>query len=76
MKTWGTSGTDGTDVTRAELLAELLRLERRLGRPPEPADVDQHGKFSHEVYLRRFPDWDAALGEVGLASPGTSECLG
>lgn len=75
MKTWG--ATDETGATRAELLAELLRLERHLGRPPTPADVDRHGKFAAETYRRRFPDWTTALREAGLAAPRrASESLG
>lgn len=77
MKTWGASETDGTGVTRAELLAELLRLDRNLGRSPTPADVDRHGKFAAETYRRRFSDWTTALREAGLAAPRrSSESLG
>ena len=75
MKTWGATGGD-SGATRAELLAELLRLERALGRPPTPADVNRHGKFAAESYRRRFPDWTTALREAGLEAPRRSEPLG
>lgn len=77
MKTWGATDADGTGATRAELLAELLRLERALGRSPTPTDVDRHGKFAAETYHRRFPDWTVALREAGLQAPRrSSESLG
>jgi hypothetical protein len=77
MKTWGATDVDGTGARRAELLAELLRLERALGRPPTPADADRHGKFAAETYRERFPDWATALREAGLPAPRrSSESLG
>ena len=77
MKTWGATDADGSGATRAELLAEILRLERVLGRPPTPADIDRHGKFAAEIYHRRFADWSVALREAGLAAPRrSSESLG
>lgn len=72
MKTWGATDADGSGATRAELLAELLRLERALGRPPTPADVDRHGKFAPESYHQRFADWSSALREAGLSAPRRS----
>ena len=76
MKTWGVGETDVIEVTRVALLAELLRLEAALGRPPTPADVDRYGKFAAEEYRRRFPDWSVALGEAGLVAQERSEPLG
>lgn len=52
----------GTD----QLLDELARLTRTLGRVPSEGDMDENGAYSAAAYRNHFDDWNAALEELDL----------
>lgn len=49
-----------------ELLAELHRLDDRLGRSPTKVDMDEHGQYSSKTYSDRFGSWNDALQQAML----------
>jgi len=61
-----TPRTQGTQQSRAELIAELQRLAEDLGRPPKTTDMDDAGTYSHGVYYNEFESWEAALEAAGF----------
>ncbi len=54
------------NIPKLELLSELQRLEKELGRRPIRDEMVQHGKFGHSVYTLRFGSWNDALIEAGF----------
>ena len=58
--------TQGTQLSRTDLIAELQRLADDLGRPPKTTDMDEHGTYSYGVYINRFGSWNSALEIAGL----------
>jgi hypothetical protein len=60
---------DTRRIPRADLLAELQRLEETLGRRPTWADMEQEGSYSGWPYLSEFGSWRAALVEAGYEPP-------
>jgi hypothetical protein len=59
----------GTKRSEAELLDELVRLTRELGRPPSEQDMDEKGAHGATTYRKRWGDWNAALEQVTLDPP-------
>lgn len=55
-----------TQIERKELVQELYRLTRELGRPPTQTDMKTKGLYSPDVYHDRFGSWSDALAETGL----------
>ena len=58
--------TQGTKISRVDLLEELRRLADELERPPKTTDMDKYGKYSQGVYYRRFGSWGEALKSAGI----------
>ena len=52
-------------ISDKDLLDELARLTKELGRTPRREDVDAYGKFSANSYKRAFGIFSNALMEVG-----------
>jgi len=52
-------------ISREELLEEIHRLAKRLGRPPVVSDLQEEGRFSIRGYLREFGGWDTAITTAG-----------
>lgn len=57
------------DHTEEEILSELRRLARELGRVPSVVDMNEMGAFSQGVYYTMYSGWNAALEAAGL-TPG------
>lgn len=55
-----------TRIDRTELVHELYRLTRELGRPPTQTDMQSKGLYSADVYHHRFGSWSEALAEADL----------
>ncbi len=53
--------TQGQDISRTDLIAELQRLANDLGRPPKTTDMEEHGAYSHGTYYNEFDSWEVAL---------------
>lgn len=53
-------------IKRADLLRELFRLTRNLGRPPTQSDIEKQGLYSVDVYHDSFGSWSGALEEANL----------
>lgn len=66
LKAAGFGSNPGTPIDDETLLDELESLTRELGRVPSGRDMDEHGAFSENVYLRHFGAWDDALAELNL----------
>jgi len=49
-----------------ELLDEIKRLARKLGRTPTMSDMEDYGKYSSATYKYRFEGWSAAVDAAGL----------
>jgi len=47
--------------TDAELLGDVLRVERELGRPPNSAEYKRHGRVHLSSVCRRFGDWAGVI---------------
>lgn len=60
--------TQGTKISRVDLLEELRRLADELERPPKTNDMEENGKYSQGVYYRRFGSWEEALEAAGIES--------
>lgn len=58
--------TQGTTISREDLLEELRRLADELERPPNTTDMEENGKYSQGVYYRRFGSWEEALKSAGI----------
>jgi hypothetical protein len=54
------------NLSTAELLDELSRLESELGRPPTSEDMREFGKHDPVPYQRAFGTWNGALREAGF----------
>lgn len=53
---------------REELIDELRRVARELGRPPTAAEMDTHGAVTRRPYVREFGSWSAALEAAGITA--------
>lgn len=60
------SRTQGSEVSRTDLIAELQSLADDLGRPPKTTEMDEYGAYSHGVYYNKFESWKAALSAAGV----------
>lgn len=49
-----TGGSTGDPVSDDELLSELMKLAKQLGRRPSGNQVDAKGKYGRALYLRRW----------------------
>jgi len=58
--------TQGTRLSRTDLIAELQSLADDLGRQPKTTDMDEYGAYSHGVYYNKFESWEDALATAGL----------
>ena len=54
-----------TDLSEAELFAEIHRLRDELGRTPTTPDIRQYSDYSLQSYTERFGSWNNALSEAG-----------
>jgi hypothetical protein len=59
----------GTKRSDADLLDELARLTRELGRAPSELDMDEAGAYGATTYRERWGDWNRALEEVAIDPP-------
>lgn len=57
---------DTRELSDEQLLSELQRLSRDLGRVPRAEDMDGEGAHAPVTYHRRFGSWRDALGKAGL----------
>lgn len=69
------AGGKGSEIADEELIDELRRLERILGRRPSLNDNTKHGCYSATAYRNHFGSWSGALEQLGynIDSPETSE---
>lgn len=54
------------NIPDEELIDEIRRLRRLIGRPPCGHEMNKLGKFSANIYQRRFGSWNDSLKEAGL----------
>lgn len=53
--------------TTAELLDEVERLHKELGKVPSISDLEEHGQISQHTYYSHFEGgWNAVISEAGL----------
>lgn len=55
-------------ISEDSLLEELERLDSELDSTPRKRDMDELGRYSGEIYTKRFGSWYDALERVGLES--------
>jgi len=55
-----------TDIPKSELLAELQRLNEKLGRTPTVEDMWEEGRFGSATYATAFGSWNDAILEADL----------
>lgn len=60
------SGDYPTQISDADLIAELQRLADELGETPSSVDMQHEGDYSNVTYTRRFGSWSEALDAAGL----------
>jgi hypothetical protein len=53
-------------LSEDQLLNEIQRLARRLGKVPSIDDMDRDGRHSHMPYYREFESWAAAVEKAGF----------
>lgn len=57
--------TQGIDL--ADMIEDLQDVANRLGKKTiNSNEYSQHGKYSHDIFLRKFGSWNNALNESGL----------
>lgn len=54
------------DARKQELAIELMRLQGNLERLPTQSDIDTHGEYDSQEYVRVFGDLFTAYQEIGL----------
>jgi len=54
-------------ISDEELIEEITRLADDLGRVPSSADMKQCGKFSANIYFKRFESWTDAVSQAGYS---------
>lgn len=57
-------------ITRAEIITDIRRLAKDLGRQPKSADYREHGRFGHNAPAQLFGSWRAAVEAAGLIYQG------
>jgi len=55
-----------SDIPKSELLAELERLNEKLGRTPTVEDMWEEGRFGSATYETAFGSWNDAIREADL----------
>ena len=60
------------EISRKDLIEELLRLAEKLGESPRKREMDDIGEYSYTAYRNEFGTWNEALLEAGL-EPNTKE---
>jgi hypothetical protein len=63
-----TSGTDdeATDLSRGELLFDLIDAKTEAGEPMTAEDISAHGSYELSAYVEEFGSVEAALGEANI----------
>ncbi len=61
----------GKQYTNQELVSELQKLAKSIGRSPTTVEMNESGKYSSSVYLDRFDSWENALVEADLDPENT-----
>lgn len=54
------------NISRGALLDELRQLADDVDRSPRISDMNDHGQYSSQVYMKRFDSWNEALNDAGL----------
>jgi hypothetical protein len=54
------------NIDEQKLLDELHRLDEKLDYPVSQSDVDQHSRFSHQLYVRNFGSFNIAKQKAGV----------
>lgn len=60
LKEAGLRISNPQDIPNDELLSEMGRLHKLLGKKVSPNDMDSKGKFSSSTYIRRWDTWGNA----------------
>ena len=55
-----------SDIPDAELIAELHRLAKELGRTPRAVDMTEHSEYGQATYSTSFGSWSEALNRADL----------
>lgn len=58
------------NISDAELLADIDRLEAELGHPPRCMEYHREGEFAVQTFQDRFGNWDRMLEIAGYEPPG------
>ena len=53
-------------LTPSEIIADIRRLARELGRQPNSEDYRERGRYAHTAPARAFGSWRAAVEAAGL----------
>lgn len=53
-------------LSEEELLKDLKRVSRELGKSPTQVEYNEHGKYSHGSLAQRFGGWNEAKKKAGL----------
>jgi hypothetical protein len=63
------------DIPEAQIVAELQRVAKKLGRTPTQTELTEHASFCSNTVINRFGSWNKALAAAGLIRHSTStEC--
>lgn len=54
------------DISRQDLLDEIVRIYEVVGRPPTSVEMNNFGKYSSETYYQKFGGWNKAVEKAGL----------
>ena len=55
-----------TNISDEDLLTDLKRVAKKIGKPPTIAEYNFNGTYESTIYLRRFGSWNDALKKLGL----------
>ena len=66
LKESGLELSNRSDIPKSELLAELQRLNKKLGRTPTVEDMGEVGRFGSATYQTAFGSWNDAILEADL----------
>ena len=66
LKEAGLELSNRSDIPKSELLAELKRLNEKLGRTPTVEDMWEKGRFGSATYGTAFGSWNDAIREADL----------